>query len=183
MAIKLARLKTKKRDINLTNLAKFYKGLMENKLSVGLHKEQGSHNVEKGFWNEFGATPFVLAKPMRKKLADGTYTRLEKGTILHIPPRPFIRLYLYPEKQQRVFKEYKTSYEMCLKEGIKRPNSSVKKVLDNVGFVAVNEIHNLILSKTLLSNAPLTIAIKGFDFPLFKTGSMVNAIKHKVRKK
>lgn len=179
----LVSIKFKKRDVRLKDVPKFYQELEENTLSVGLHKEQGKHNVEKGFWNEFGVAPFILSKPMKKRLADGSYTTLTEGTVLHIPARPFTRLYLYPERLQRVLNEYKNSYELALKNGLKPPKQSAKKVLNDVGIIAKNEMYDIILSKTLLPNAPLTVAIKGFDFPLFKIGKMVNAIKHKVRKK
>lgn len=182
MAKRYARIKTKKRDLKINNLAKFYLALSENKASIGVHKEQGSHNLDKAIWNEFGATPFVLATPMKKKLADGTFTTLGAGTVLQIPARPFVRLYLYPERQRKVFEEYKIVYNQLVKEGVKSPISKARKLLQQIGLVAKNEMYDIILSKTLIPNAPLTIAIKGFDFPLFKTGSMVNAIKNKVKK-
>ena len=89
-------MKFKDRDVRLKDIPKFYKELSSNKLTVGVHHEQGSHNVEKAVWNEFGKI-IILQSPLRKRLADGTYAKLKMGTVLHTPARPFVRLYLYPE--------------------------------------------------------------------------------------
>ena len=67
MALTKCKIELKKRDVQLKDIPKFYQELIENKVSVGVHKEQGSFNVKKALWNEFGVTPYVLATPKRKR--------------------------------------------------------------------------------------------------------------------
>ena len=58
----------KKRDVRLKDIPKFYQELIENKVSIGIHKAQGSHNVEKAFWNEFGTTQVLIMLRIFKRL-------------------------------------------------------------------------------------------------------------------
>lgn len=172
----------KKRDVRLQDIPKFYQELIENKVSIGIHKAQGSHNVEKAFWNEFGTTQ-VLTKDLRKRKADGTYAIIKAGTRIVTPARPFVRLYLYPEKMNKIFKTYNAEITNAFHEGLNNPRRSGEQVLKSVAFVGEAEMRKTIMTNDVLEpNAPLTIEIKGFDYPLFNTGRMMNAIKGKVSK-
>lgn len=178
-----SKIEFKKRDIRLQDIPKFYQGLVENKVSVGVHREQGSHNVDKAFWNEFGGGTFTLSTPMRKKLADGSWVRLDAGTTLRMPARPFIRLYLRPENIRLIRECYLSKINDSFQSGLKAPKTDAKEVLNEVGEGGkVAQWTNMEEWTTKLPNAPLTVAIKGFNHPLFDTGKMFNAIKYKVRK-
>jgi len=157
-----SKIEFKKRDVRLKDVPKFLQGLIENKVTVGIHQTQdkrprGKSNVYIGYINEFGLGNF--------------------------PPRPFVRLYLYPEKTYRVMNEYRNRYNEQIRQGLKTPIMSAKNVLKDVGEIAQKEMRDIILSNTMLiSNAPKTIELKGFDYPLVETGRLVNAIKYKVEK-
>ena len=174
----------KKRNVQLKDIPKFYEGLIDNKISVGVHKEQGSFNVKKAVWNEFGTTPYVLATPKRKRLFDGSYATLQAGTVIETPARPFIRLYLFPESRSLINETYIHSINNSFRSGLKSPRSLAKNVLNSVGDSGqVSQLINMERWKTALPNASLTVAIKGFDYPLFKTGRLQKAIKYKISKR
>ena len=157
-----SKIEFKKRDVRLKDVPKFLQGLIENKVSIGVHSTQdrrpkGKSNVDIGFINEFG--------------------------LQNVPARPFVRLYLYPEKTYRVMNEYRNRYNEQIKQGLKTPIKSAKDILNDVGRIGQTEMRDIILSNTMLTpNAPLTIELKGFDYPLVETGRLVNAIKYKVEK-
>ncbi len=180
---RLVQMKFKERDVRLKDIPKFYEDLSTKKLTIGVHHEQGKHNVEKAVWNEFGKTT-ILQAPLRKKLADGTYARLKEGTILNTPARPFVRLYLYPERFNKLKQVFVDALDDCFISGLKDYKNKANMVLDMMGYSGKNEMQDIILSQNvLLPNAELTIAIKGFDYPLVREGKLVNAIDYKVRKR
>lgn len=184
MALTKCKIEFKKRDVQLKDIPKFYQELVENKVSVGVHKEQGSFNVKKALWNEFGVTPYVLATPKRKRLFNGSYVTLGEGTTIQIPARPFIRLYLFPESRDLIHKSYIQSINSNFRDGLKTPRSSAKNVLNTVGDAGqVSQWINMERWKSALPNASLTVAIKGFDYPLFETGSLQKAIRYKLSKR
>lgn len=184
MALMKCKIEFKKRNVQLKDIPKFYEGLIDNKISVGVHKEQGSFNVKKAVWNEFGTTPYVLATPKRKRLFDGSYATLQAGTVIETPARPFIRLYLFPESRSLINETYIHSINNSFRSGLKSPRSLAKNVLNSVGDSGqVSQWINMERWKTALPNASLTVAIKGFDYPLFKTGALQRAIRYKVSKR
>lgn len=178
------KIELKKRDVELKNIPKFYEELIDNKVSVGVHKEQGSFNVKKAVWNEFGVTSLVLAKPMRKRLKTGNYAVLKAGSVITIPARPFIRLYLFLDSRNLIHKTYAQSISDSFRSGLKPTRQQAKNVLEQVGSSGqVSQWTNMDRWTTALPNASLTVAIKGFDHPLFKTGALTKAIKYKISKR
>lgn len=176
-------IKLQKRDVEIKDIPIFYKTLTENKISVGVHKEQGRHNVEKALWNEFGVAPFRLATPMKKKLANGKFVKLLPETVLQIPARPFVRLYLHPSSLENFRKYYEQEMNYKFLSGLKTPAQDAKNLLNDVSdFTEEQMKKNVVEGNDLKRNAPLTIAIKGFDYPLVETGKMLKSIKGKVEK-
>ena len=87
------------------------------------------------------------------------------------------------EKMNKIFKTYRAEITNAFHEGLKTPKSQAKDVLKSVATMGETEMRKTIMTNDELEpNAPLTIEIKGFDYPLFKTGSMMRAIKGKVSK-
>ena len=180
---RLVQMNFKERDVRLKDIPKFYKELSNKKLTVGVHHEQGKHNVEKAVWNEFGKT-VILDSPLKKRLATGNYVTLNAGTVLNTPARPFVRLYFYPDRFDRMKRAFSDKLSESFRVGLKDYRQKANDVWQIMGHTGRFEMRDIILSNTvLLPNAPLTVAIKGFDYPLVKEGEMVNAIDYKVRKR
>lgn len=193
--VKRATLELRKRDVRLKDVPLFYKGLVENKMSIGVHKREGmvvgdgtlpnkANNLEKAYWNEFGTT-HVVKKDFRKWARGlGKYIKIKAGTIITIPPRPFVRLYLYDNKIRKITQNYNYEISNAFKYGLKQPKTNANEVQKNVAFVAEKEMQETIRgNSTLQPNADFTIDVKGFDYPLFETGKLLNAIKGKVEKR
>ena len=189
-----ATLKLKKRDVRLKDIPLYYKGLIENKVTIGVHKREGrevgsgelpnkANALEKAFWNEFGTTHVVKRDFRKKSKTDGKFITLKAGTIIRIPARPFIRLYLYSDRVKRVFTEYKNSFNRAFMNGLKQPKTNAKETLKDVAYrgeIVMKE--GIVGQNDLQPNAPLTVYLKGFDYPLFETGAMLNAIRGQVEK-
>ena len=62
-----------KKGIKLKNIGDYYQGLVDNKVTVGVHKGAGKNVVQKAIWNEFGTIPLTIIKPLRRRKPDGTY--------------------------------------------------------------------------------------------------------------
>jgi len=177
-----AGIKLTKRDVRLKDLVSFYQYLSTYKISVGVHKERGQTNLQKAFWNEFGST-IRLGKPLKKKLASGKFLRLPEGTIIHTPARPFVRLTLYPESIKIIQDYFAQEMGYRIKGKLKNPKSDAKNLLKNTADFSAEQMKKIADdSSNYLPNAPLTVAIKGFDYPLHKTGKMVESIKGKVER-
>ena len=160
---KLIKLEFKKRDVKLKDIPSFYQELISNKITVGIHKDQdyrfdGKNNVDLAYINEFG--------------------------LGHVPPRPFIRLYLYPEIVNQIGKEYASEYNIQLKNGIKGIKNSEKNILKRTGMKSSEKMCDIIASRSVLEpNKPKTIELKGFDYPLVETGALFKAIRYKVEQR
>lgn len=179
---KRATLEFKKRDVRLKDVPLFYKELMENKVSVGVHKEQGQENLHKALWNEFGSS-YVLQRNKRRKKANGEWVTIPKGSLIITPARPFLRLTLKTSSINLIEDCFLQKINESIRGGLHAPKTSAKSVLKEVGEGGqAAQWINMEEWTQKLPNAQLTIDIKGFDHPLFKTGKLFNAIKYKIRK-
>ena len=192
---RIVNLKLKKRDVQIKDIPLYYKGLVENKVSIGIHKRKGrevgsgelpskANALEKAFWNEFGTTHVVKKDFKKKSKIDGKFVKFKAGTVISIPARPFIRLYLYPDRVKRIFMEYENSLNRAFMNGLKQPKNNAKETLKDVAYrgeIVMKE--GIVGQNDLQPNAPLTVYLKGFDYPLFETGSMLNAIRGQVEKR
>lgn len=178
-----AGIKVVKKDIRTQDLVSFYQTLSENKMSIGVHKDRGQNNLQKAFWNEFGTT-IKLDRPLKKKLASGKFIRLAEGTVIHTPARPFVRLTLYPESVKIIKDYFAQEMGYKIKGKLKNPKTSARNLLQDTADFSAKQMKKIADdSSNYLPNAPLTIAIKGYDYPLHKTGKLVDSIKGKVEKR
>lgn len=104
----------------------------------------------------------------------GTFTKDGKRHI--IPPRPF----LHPTYEMNRKKWTQVLKKSILKQG---ENISVKKALDDVGFVAQKDVQASIdtwAASGIPRNAQSTQDKKGFDSPLIETGHMRESVEYEV---
>ena len=141
-------MKTVKRDISLNQLKEFNKALSKQYITYGVHKDKGTEM--RGNVNEATIASFI-----------------EFGTGL-IPARPAIRTFLVsPKSRKALLKEESVDMAVAIKK--KSPDLFWGKVANFVG----KHIRDRILGGLKPSNAPSTIARKGFDLPWVDTGRLV----------
>ena len=141
-------MKTVKRDISLKQLKEFNNALSKQYITYGVHKDKGIEM--RGGANEATIASFI-----------------EFGTGL-IPARPAIRTFLVsPKSRKALLKEESVDMAVAIKK--KSPDLFWEKV---AGFVG-KHIRERILGGLKPSNAPSTIARKGFDLPWVDTGRLV----------
>lgn len=141
-------MKTVKRDISLKQLKEFNKALASQYITYGVHKDKGTQ--------------------MRGKVNEATIASfIEFGTGL-IPARPAIRTFLVSPKSRKQLLN-KETIEMGKAIKKKSPN----QFWDRLCVFVHEHIRNRILGGLKPSNAPSTIAHKGFDLPWVDTGRLV----------
>ena len=142
------KMKTVKRDISLRELIEFNKAVSNKYITYGVHKDKGSQQRDNV--NEAEIASFI-----------------EFGTRL-IPARPAIRTYLVSPKKR---KELLNKEAEIMGYSIKRKSASL--FWTNLAKFVKEHIKDRILSGLKPSNAPSTIAHKGFDLPWVDTGKLV----------
>lgn len=164
-----------KGGIKLSNLATFYQGLVQNKVSVGLQRGTKQEVLLRAVKNEYGY------QKGRIKIGKKTHS-----FDTNVPPRPFVRLYIYQDKKKNISNNYVIGIEHAYAEmnGQQRGGKRfAHNVLSYVGRMTELDMKNIILIyDRLQANAPYTVKKKGFDHPLLETGEMVGKIKYKVSK-
>ncbi len=125
------------------------------------------------------------------KQPDGTTTSLAKiarwnefGTET-IPPRPAFRMAM-----ERTIKKNKKRIQAFLKNTIVSKGRKDKSYFErletvlftSIGQQAAKEVREIIKSGETVTNAPATVAKKGFNHPLFETGTLQKNIQYKVAK-
>lgn len=174
---RIVKLEFKKHDIRLKDVPKFYQTLIQNKVSVGFHKEVGKQILTKATNTEFGGV--IYFKP-------------HKHYVL-APPRPIVRMYLYQEMKDKITQELQKAINNEIKQGIKTPISCAKNSLKKLGKECADMQKEKIFLRgfdTSTNNTPFDpdyngaeiVDYKGFDQPwIGKTGRTINAINYKVR--
>ena len=98
----------------------------------------------------------------------------------NIPERSYIRKPI-KDKATQLFEEYgKQIVVSIFKTGVKETLNDVGKTLENHLTENLHAYRGL--DGNWEANAPLTIFMKGFDFPLYADGTLRNSIGHKVEK-
>lgn len=110
----------------------------------------------------------------REGIPIATYAHSNEFGTEKIPPRSFLRSTL-DEKQER----YTLDFARVLRRIVEGKIS--KAALAEIGVRVQNDIKEMITNINSPPNAPMTIALKGFDNPLIETGLMRNKIDHDVR--
>ena len=175
--------KLEKRDngIKLENAISFFEELQKNKITVGVHKDKGAKVVKKAAHTEFGTTVF-----------EGWNTPF--GKLYVVPPRPVIRMYLYPEMKEEISETYKKSVDAEMGSKAKNPRQNTEEVQKNVGETCVKLQQEKIAyggfdqstNSTGVDpehNGIRTIEYKGFDHPWYQTGETMEAIDYKIEKR
>jgi hypothetical protein len=175
----------KKRTVVLKELQK----LNLEKITAGIHAADGNQVVsDSGFklidvavQNEFGNS-WTLQKTARF-FKNGKWWAIKKGTTINIPATRFVsRIMEDPNERRGVIEEFKTCLYILLKYGKVGEGYTVRDLVKDVGFWMRDRIRAGIDEKMFEPNAPMTIAIKGFDQRLFEKGTLYNAIKYRSKK-
>jgi hypothetical protein len=87
-----------------------------------------------------------------------------------------------PIERRGVIEEFKTCLYILLKYGKVGEGYTVRDLVKDVGSWMRDRIRAGIDEKMFEPNAPMTIAIKGFDQRLFEKGTLYNAIKYRSKK-
>lgn len=178
------KIERKKNGIKIENLERYLKSLAQSKLSIGVHKEAGADLVKRAKHTEFGTQP-----PNAIVWYEEGY-----GSSGIVPPRPIIRMYLYPEMLNGISKAYKQGIKMAKSVKMKDADRIAENTLNLVGQVGVSLQKEQVFLRnydTSTNKSPFdpnyngdkTIKYKGFDLPWIGTGQTVEAINYKVTRK
>lgn len=175
----------KNRNVVLTELRQ----LNLEKITAGIHASDGKEVISgSGFklidvavQNEFGNS-WTLDKTIRffKK---GKWWIIKKGKTINIPTTRFVsRIIEDINERKNLINEFKVSLYLLLKYGESGNKKDLREFITDIGSYMRDRIRAGIDEKMFEPNAPLTIAIKGFDKRLFEEGTLYNAIKFRSRK-
>ena len=179
----------------------YFEELNKMQAKVGVHSDAGEENVKKAIWNEFG-TKHTLKynsvaimgeglKPINSQNR-GSGLFVGKGSDISIPPRPFVRLFLYPDLVDKLVKDTVDYIDVVLtKSKIKKDDA--RKTYERVGATGLDLMRSKMeyrrfnqsenrTNKDQEHNSPITQYIKGKDTPLFDTGELYDAMVYKVGK-
>lgn len=175
------KLERKGNGIRVEDAIAFFRGLEKNKISSGIHKEEGQEYIKRAAHTEFGSPVFgAWETPF--------------GTVNHVPPRPAIRMFLYPDMLKEVSDTYSKKIDIEKKNKLKSPNNNVLEVQEKVGM----KCQYLQQEKMIKGgyswegnntgndpehNGIRTIMWKGFDDPCISTGETLQHVNYKVTKK
>lgn len=171
------KLEFKQRDIRLKDVPKYYQTLTENKVSVGFHKDVGIRILTKAVNTEFGG--LIYFSPHKHYVT--------------APPRPIVRMYLYPEMKEKITQEFQKAINDEMGRGIKTPKTNAKNSLKHVGEECVYMQKEKVFIRGFDNstndtpfdpdyNGEEIVDYKGFDQPwIGKTGKTIEAINYKVR--
>lgn len=172
------KLERKGNGIKIEDAITFFRDLDKNKISSGVHSDAGAEFVKRAVHTEFG----------------GYWNEEPFGASGTVPPRPAIRMYLYPEMKEEVTSTYSKSINNEKRGKLRNPNSNSLNVQKEVGEKCKT------LQKDKMTNGGYyvygtgnkfdpehngqkTIAWKGFDDPWIGTGETVSKVDYKVTKR
>ena len=175
---------------NRVALEKQLKELGVERITAGIHKEQGAQMVGKNarlidiaVQNEYG-NEWVEPKTVRFQ-RNGKWFYIKKGTSIKIPATHFIgRLVQNTGYRAGLITEIQASIHMMLApyNGYDSKKETAADVTRGIGRYMVQMIKSFIDKKEFGNNAEMTIAAKGFDKRLYDKGTMYNVIKWRSKK-
>lgn len=191
----------------MKNIEKYFNNFKSYKATAGMLDDASEENKKKALWNEYGThniakTNLLITenglKPVGtmvsyEDLMEGNV--IKEGSDISSPARPFIRQNLYPENCDRLAKALEMKLEQQLKFGsMADPDKATYKTLDFLGKRTVILQRDKASSggfdtasnntyKEQEHNSEITQKIKGYDKPLFETGSMISALSSKVERR
>ena len=173
----------KKRTVVLKELQK----LNLEQITAGVHVADGKQVVGyNGFklidvavQNEYGNS-WTMPRTVRF-FKNGKWWTIKKGTLIKIPATKFVsRIIQDPMERRNIIDSFKASLHILLNYG--KYGYTVKDLIKEVGSDMRDAIRRNIDLKIFQPNAPMTIAIKGFDKRLFEKGTLYNSIKFRSKK-
>ena len=175
----------KKRRILLT---KELKKLDLESIKAGIHAFDGRQVVgDNGFklidvavQNEYGNS-WTMPRNVRF-FKNGKWWNIKKGTLINIPATRFVTRIIHGDERRMLIENLKSELHILIRYGQNGLYYSARDVIRNVGKYMVSRIRAGIDQKMFLPNAPMTIAIKGFDKRLFEKGTLYNSIKFRSKK-
>lgn len=192
----------------MQNIEKYFRNFKSYKATAGMLDDASEENKKKALWNEYGthnilkydsvAIEGVGLKPLTRETVnyiDANNMVVSEGSDISTPARPFIRQNLYPENCDKLAKAVEMKLEQQLKFGsMVDPDKSTYKMLDFMGKRVVVlqrekastggfDTASNKTNKEQERNSEITQKIKGYDKPLFETGSMVSALNSKVERR
>jgi len=192
----------------MKNIEEYFRNFKSYKATAGMLDDASEENKKKALWNEYGTHNILKydsvaienqgLKPLTKntvKFIDADNAVLSAGSDISSPARPFIRQNLYPENCDRLAKALEMKLEQQLKFGsMADPDKATYKTLDFLGKRTVVLQRDKASSggfdtasnntyKDQEHNSEITQKIKGYDKPLFETGSMISALNSKVERR
>ena len=175
---------------NRVALEKQLKELGVERITAGIHKEQGAQMVgnnarliDIAVQNEYG-NEWVEQKTVRFQ-RNGKWFYIKKGTSIKIPATHFVgRLVQNTGYRAGLITEIQASIHMMLApyNGYDSKKETAADVTRGIGRYMVQMIKSFIDKKEFGNNAEMTIAAKGFDKRLYDKGTMYNAIKWRSKK-
>lgn len=175
---------------NRVALEKQLKELGVERITAGIHKEQGAQMVGKNarlidiaVQNEYG-NEWVEQKTVRFQ-RNGKWFYIKKGTSIKIPATHFVgRLVQNTGYRAGLITEIQASIHMMLApyNGYDSKKETAADVTRGIGRYMVQMIKSFIDKKEFGNNAEMTIAAKGFDKRLYDKGTMYNTIKWRSKK-
>lgn len=175
---------------NRVALEKQLKELGVERITAGIHKEQGAQMVGKNarlidiaVQNEYG-NEWVEPKTVRFQ-RNGKWFYIKKGTSIKIPATHFVgRLVQNTGYRAGLITEIQASIHMMLApyNGYDSKKETAADVTRGIGRYMVQMIKSFIDKKEFGNNAEMTIAAKGFDKRLYDKGTMYNVIKWRSKK-
>ena len=173
----------KKRTVVLKELQK----LNLEQITAGIHAADGKQVVgDNGFklidvavQNEYGNS-WTMPRTVRF-FKNGKWWTIKKRTLIKIPATKFVsRIIQDPMERRNIVDSFKASLHILLNYG--KYGYTVKDLIKEVGSDMRDAIRRNIDLKIFQPNAPMTIAIKGFDKRLFEKGTLYNSIKFRSKK-
>lgn len=173
----------KKRTVVLKELQK----LNLEQITAGVHAADGKQVVgDNGFklidvavQNEYGNS-WTMPRTVRF-FKNGKWWTIKKRTLIKIPATKFVsRIIQDPMERRNIVDSFKASLHILLNYG--KYGYTVKDLIKEVGSDMRDAIRRNIDLKIFQPNAPMTIAIKGFDKRLFEKGTLYNSIKFRSKK-
>lgn len=170
------KLERKGNGIKIEDAIAFFRSLEKNKISSGVHKDAGIEYVKRAAHTEFGTPVFG-----------------DWGWGI-VPPRPAIRMSLYPEMKEEITKTYSKNINLEKKSKLMSPNNSALQVQEEIGSKAQFLQQNKMIEGGYSwegnttgydpeHNGIRTIMYKGFDDPWISTGETLSKVDYKVTKR
>lgn len=171
-------LERKGNGIKVENAIAFFRSLEKTKVSSGIHKEAGGKIIKRASRTEFGSPVF------------GSWMT-PFGIVNQVPPRPAIRMSLYPEMKEEITDTYSKNINKQKKHKLKAPYDSALGVQKEVGIKAQYLQQNKMIEGgyswegNTTGNDPehngvRTIVYKGFDDPWIQTGETLAHVDYKI---